>query len=162
MKKTWSSPYRKPVRDLVLVLGLGLLGTLLPRHVGISETRSLEHTVFFLGYHHPTEIERGEYLQFGLKGDPHVGDRVLIKRVVGVPGDEVEATADGRYLVNGVLVAVAKPYSLKGERLVWFRFAGHIPSGKYFVCGEHKDSYDSRYFGLVDSGRIMGVAYPVF
>jgi signal peptidase I len=162
LKKTWSSPYRKPVRNLVLVLGLGLLGMLLPRHVGISETRSLEHTVFLLGYHHPREIERGEYLQFGLKGDPHVGDRVLIKRVVGVPGDEVETTADGRYLVNGVLVAVAKPYSLEGERLTWFRFRGQIPAGRYFVCGEHKDSYDSRYFGLVDARDVVSMAYPVF
>jgi signal peptidase I len=150
------------VRNLALVLGAGVLGTLLPGHVGISETRSLEHTVFFLDQRRPAEIARGEYLQFALKGDPHVGDRVLIKSAVGVPGDELETAADGRVLVNGVVVAVAKPYSLKGEKLVWFRFAGRIPPGRYFVCGEHKDSYDSRYFGLVDGRDVVSVAYPLF
>lgn len=135
---------------------------LLPRHVGISETKSLEYTLFFLGHHHPAEIERGEYVQFGLKGDPHVGDRVLIKRVVGIPGDELETTADGRCLVNGVLACVAKPYSLEGERLAWFQFRGHIPPGRYFVCGEHKDSYDSRYFGLMDARDVVSMAYPIF
>ncbi len=162
MKKTWSTPDRKRVRNLALVLGAGVLGTLLPRHVGISESRSLTHTVFFLSHDHPAEIGRGEYLQFGLKDDPHVGDRILIKRVVGVPGDELETTADGRCLVNGVAVCVAKPYSLKGERLAWFKFSGRIPSGRYFVCGEHKDSYDSRYFGLVDGRDVVSMAYPVF
>ena len=162
MKKTRPIPDGKRVRNLALVIGVGVLGMLLPRHVGISETRSLKHTVFFLGCHLPAKIGRGEYVQFGLKEDPYVGDRVLIKRVVGVPGDQLETTTDGRCLVNGALVCVAKRYSLKGERLAWFRFTGHIPPGRYFVCGEHKDSYDSRYFGLVDARDVVSVAYPVF
>jgi signal peptidase I/conjugal transfer pilin signal peptidase TrbI len=31
-----------------------------------------------------------------------------------------------------------------------------------FVMGEHKDSYDSRYFGFVDKSRILARAYPIF
>jgi signal peptidase I/conjugal transfer pilin signal peptidase TrbI len=28
--------------------------------------------------------------------------------------------------------------------------------------GQHKDSYDSRYFGFVDKNRILAKAYPIF
>ncbi|MCR4286833.1 MAG: S26 family signal peptidase, partial [Deltaproteobacteria bacterium] len=31
-----------------------------------------------------------------------------------------------------------------------------------FVTGEHKDSYDSRYFGFIRRDQVMAKAYPVW
>lgn len=63
---------------------------------------------------------------------------VLVKRVVGVPGDLV-------------------PFPSGGEG-VW----GVIPPDKYFVAGDNRDhSVDSRSFGLVDRKLIQGRAAGV-
>jgi len=42
-----------------------------------------------------------------------------------------------------------------------FVYNGAIPDGMYFMMGSHKDSYDSRYYGLVDKDRFIGGAYPL-
>lgn len=59
---------------------------------------------------------------------PRDGKR-LVKRVVGIPGDAMEGASGPRT----------------------------IPTGQYFLVGDNRDhSLDSRQFGLVESGRIMG------
>ena len=44
----------------------------------------------------------------------------------------------------------------------YFAFNGKIPSDFMFVMGEHKDSYDSRYFGLKEKSRVRAKLYPIF
>lgn len=64
---------------------------------------------------------------------PRTGQR-LVKRVVAVPGDLFE---------------------MGGSHAV-------LPADKYFVMGDNRDhSFDSRNFGLVDRGRILGKAVGV-
>jgi type IV secretory pathway protease TraF len=37
-----------------------------------------------------------------------------------------------------------------------FVFNGAVPEGKIFIVGDSADSYDSRYFGFVNTDQVFG------
>lgn len=99
-----------------------------------------------------------------------------VKRVVGMPGDEIEIDArsnPAELLVEpggtGPWDRVEEPYLPDPwEQGPAFPTAGapnaigqmlHIPAGMYFVMGDNRnESCDSRYFGLVPRNRILAKA----
>jgi signal peptidase I/conjugal transfer pilin signal peptidase TrbI len=84
-------------------------------------------------------------------------------KVIGCnEGDQLTVDAEKKFYCNSEYLVRAKDISLKGEPLQHFVFNGQIPKGAMFVIGQHKDSYDSRYFGFVDKNRILAKAYPIF
>lgn len=86
----------------------------------------------------------------------------MMKLVGCNEGDLLTVDAEKKFYCNGEYLVRAKDFSLKGEPLQHFAFNGKIPKRAMFVIGEHKDSYDSRYFGFVDKSRILARAYPIF
>ncbi len=100
-----------------------------------------------------TEIHRSDIVVFWYPKDR---SKSFIKRVVGVPGDEVEIRYGSVY-VNGQ--KVDEPY-LKPE------FRDHesyrkitVPSDQYYVLGDHRNSSnDSRNWGFVPRELIYGKA----
>lgn len=99
------------------------------------------------------DIHRGDVVVFWYPKDR---SKSFIKRVLGVPGDEVEIRYGSVY-VNGA--RVEEPY-LKPE------FRDHssfqkvvVPPGYYYVLGDHRNSSnDSRNWGLVAQELIYGKA----
>jgi len=90
------------------------------------------------------EVERGDVIIFSSTED---SSKDLIKRVIGVPGDEIEILAD-RVWVNGELLEEAYLYS---DDPGASGFDGHIRyrvgADEYFVMGDNRgDSHDSRRF----------------
>lgn len=80
-----------------------------------------------------------------------IGNEKVIKRVVAVGGDTVEARTGNLY-VNGKLVEEKYVSSRMGdfERV-------NVPKGKYFVLGDNRFvSMDSRSFGPVSEDQILG------
>lgn len=90
-----------------------------------------------------------------------LGDKQLIKRVIGLPGDRV-VVKDGKLTIynkehpNGFSPDATLPYGkvikeTSGEvDLV-------VPPGEVFVCGDNRaNSLDSRYFGTVPVEDIVG------
>ena len=89
--------------------------------------------------------------------DPRGGDKRYLKRVVGLPGEEV-STRDGELLIDGG--RLSEPYldglpsSVGLETKSW-----RLGRGQYFVAGDNRaHSGDSREFGAVDLGLIVGKA----
>jgi signal peptidase I len=111
-----------------------------------------------LSYHlHP--IHRGDIVVFkrppGEAGDPTIKD--LIKRVIGLPGDTIEARADGRVYINGQ--PVNEPYLLPGTETT--NLPKHVVApGQYFVMGDNRsNSKDSRFIGAIPGSLIVGRAF---
>ena len=120
------------------------------------------------------KIHRGSVVVFDANGvDPQVSVKTeYVKRVIGLPGDTVEAK-NGNLYVNGK--KVDQSYISKSERSSgtgtwtlhsisqensWVSHNGayKVPKGEYFVLGDHRSvSNDSRYWGFVPKNKIVGV-----
>jgi signal peptidase I len=101
------------------------------------------------------DVHRGDIVVF--KRPPHVqaGPEVkdLVKRVVGLPGDTVEAR-DGQVIVNGKMLN--EPYVAKGAVTTPVA-PTKIPAHQYWVMGDNRSvSEDSRYFGSINGSLIVG------
>ena len=133
--------------------------------VGVSEEtlQSLRASVFLVDRVR-SEFASGDYMVFRIDRDLESwkkGTR-FVKRVVGVPGDRVVVSADATR-VNGV--AVAGRLDLLGplrSDAAAFTRAFALRRGEYFVVGENASSFDSRYWGTVQTDQIIGEGYPLW
>ena len=143
---------------------LAAAGMLIPSRFAVSITPSTEHRIFFLKKGPPTgELKRGAYVMFDIRSKyvDHETPHLVIKRIACTGGEVLNAVGRSFYC-NGREIAVAKDLSLKGEDLPRFRYTGEIPSDSVFVTGQHRDSFDSRYFGFLRKTEVKAVAYPLF
>ncbi|AXY25577.1 signal peptidase I [Suicoccus acidiformans] len=115
-------------------------------------------------------IERFDIVVFP---DPRGSGESYVKRVIGMPGDELWVEADQLY-INGQ--PVAEPYldPLKNQQAnsepftedfsLWDTLGIHqIPADYYFVMGDNRPhSGDSRQFGLVPAESIEGHADIIY
>jgi signal peptidase I len=103
------------------------------------------------------DVHRGDVIVFSPpKAARALTNSKLIKRVIGLPGDVVESNA-GHVVVNGrALPEGYLPSSVKTEGIT----RQTIPRGRYWVMGDNRgDSADSRFFGTVTRGSIIGRAF---
>jgi signal peptidase I len=85
------------------------------------------------------------------------GDRELIKRIIGLPGETIEGR-DGHVLIDGH--RLVEPY-LAPEVVTGDFGPIDIPPGRVFVMGDNRpDSHDSRFpdVGTIDTDTIVGRA----
>lgn len=108
-------------------------------------------------------IERGALYTVQVFGIPFFRDgQYLIKHIVGLPNDTVQITDKEEIIINGNVVGNGLYYVHKANmNIEKFTFSGKIPQGKYFVLGNTKYSYDSRYWGLIDENQIIGRTYSL-
>jgi signal peptidase I len=97
---------------------------------------------------------RGDIVVFYFPLDP---SRRFIKRVIGLPGDSVEAR-DGLIYVNGV--ALDEPYLAAAPRYTGFWQVGQ---DTLFVLGDNRNnSDDSQNWGPLPMGEVIGKAVVVY
>jgi signal peptidase I len=97
---------------------------------------------------------------------PSDDEHDLIKRVIGVPGDEVKCCdAQGRVTVNGVPLSETS-YIFPGAAPSTIPFDVHVKAGFLWVMGDNRaDSADSRYHmtdkfgGMVPISDVVGHAF---
>ncbi|MCY6960162.1 signal peptidase I [Clostridium brassicae] len=83
-------------------------------------------------------------------------NETLIKRLIGLPGDEVKIDEEGLVYVNGK--KIDQPYVVyNGGMSGTFK----VPEGKYFFMGDNRaNSWDSRYWNehYIEGSKIKGKA----
>jgi signal peptidase I len=89
------------------------------------------------------------------------GDGLVVKRVIGLPGDRVACCdSAGRVTVNGT--ALTEDYLPPGTASSQVPFRVTLPQGRVWVMGDNRpDSADSRLWGPLAMSDIQGRAYYV-
>lgn len=125
--------------------------------------------------------KRGDVVVFRYPGDPKID---YIKRVVGLPGDQI-AYHDKQLFLNGELIKSVElsrstfgftEYTRYQEDLTGhqhemqlssnparFDLVTTVPQGHYFVMGDNRDnSNDSRVWGFVPDANLKGRAFAIW
>ncbi len=159
-KKSWIT-----FADIAFFVG-ALAVVLLARHfiftpievVGASMNPNLEDSERLFGLK-VGEINRLDIVSFHAPDDK---DRDYIKRVIGLPGEEILYEEDQLY-INGE--EIAEPYldEFKAEMPDGLQltddFRYTVPEGTYFVMGDNRhNSKDSRMLGPIDQEEIFANA----
>ena len=115
------------------------------------------------------DVNRGDVVVFENPGDGDTTTKDLIKRVIGLPGETVEAR-DGQVVINGqpldepylerdvetrgaICHTETKPGCQGPDKIV-------VPADSYFVMGDNRaNSRDSRFIGAIPDSRIIGRAF---
>ena len=107
------------------------------------------------------EPQRGDIIVFkSVEGSTEGGQEDLIKRVVGLPGDEI-SVQDGVLFANGE--PQEEPYVNRQSADSSSFGPAVVPKGEVFVMGDNRaGSLDSRYFGPVPLENIEGEAFLIF
>lgn len=97
---------------------------------------------------------RFDIIVFKYPKDPLGTRRDFIKRIIGLPGEEIEIKKGVVYIDNQPLIEehsmFRDAFNMKRTR---------IPNGYYFVMGDNRpNSADSRYWGFVPKENIIGMA----
>ena len=149
---------RGTIAVLVVVAAVAVLITTLFLPIlqisGDSMSPTLEHDEIVILLK-TKEFKRGDLIGFYYQG------KILLKRVVALPGDEVAIDADGNVYVNGE--ALEEPYVT--EKVLGdcdLEFPYQVSGTGYFVMGDKRsNSVDSRNsaIGAVERDDILGKVF---
>jgi signal peptidase I len=111
------------------------------------------------GFSHP---KRGDIMVFVYPGDR---TKDFIKRLIGLPGDQVEIK-EGSVYINGQQWKDPRVQNIYYYNRGDFGQEGvpvTVPPGHYFMMGDNSgSSHDSRYWGFIDEKDIVGRADLLF
>ncbi len=104
--------------------------------------------------------ERGDIIIFNEQGLPgFIGEKQLIKRVVGLPGDHVVVAGSKITIYNSQHPDGFNPDTSGDYRIsqpTGIPFDGVLKSDELFVCGDNRgNSEDSRSFGPIKTSQVV-------
>lgn len=154
-RSRYHSVLRSTVYSLVVVAAIAVLvATIwLPvlRIYGASMTPTLNEGDIVVSLK-GAEFEKGDLIAF------YIGNKILVKRVIALPGEVVDFDADGNVYVDGQYLE--EPYLAEkslGDANIDFPY--QVPDKRYFCVGDHRStSVDSRHseIGCIAEEQIVG------
>lgn len=110
-----------------------------------------------------SQINRGDVIVFEAPQDK---EKDFIKRVIGIPGDQV-GLKDGRMILNGQNLDESS-YLASDVKTYGGAFLGDgetttVPENSFFMLGDNRNfSSDSREWGFVPKSKIIGRSFFVY
>lgn len=144
---------------LLLLVGAAAYGS--PTPALINESRSLPRGLYLRTWTKPhrgavVALKPPPWAQDFLRGQGAPEDLRLLKRIAAVPGDHVCIGPRGVIAPQRIVHAQSKPEA--GPRLPpHLARCGPLGPDEVVVLGETAGSFDSRYFGAVNTDDLEGV-----
>jgi len=155
-KKEYKKTFRNTIFILVVVAAFAVLVSsffiTVLKVTGDSMTPTFQTGEIVIAQNSST-FETGDVIAF------YYNNKVLIKRVIGSPGDWINIDADGNVTVNGVLIDEPYVDALDYGDNTDITFPYQVPENRYFVLGDHRSvSIDSRSttVGCVTQEQLIG------
>lgn len=154
-KRRYGIVLRSTVYTLVVVAALAVLVATLWTPVlqiyGSSMTPTLSEGQFVLSLK-GAKFQQGDLVSF------YIGNKLLVKRVIAVPGDWINIKEDGTVFVNDE--ELIEPY-VRGKALGQcdIELPYQVPESSYFLLGDHREtSVDSRNsaVGCITDEQVVG------
>ena len=92
-------------------------------------------------------------------------DEAYIKRIIGLPGDEIEIVSKEGVYINGILLEEPYKKEVFNGSCKEDMFCGPyiVSENNYYMMGDNRnDSTDSRYWGTLPENRVVGKAFLRF
>ena len=137
---------------LFIAVSLTLLANIFVWQIGVVPSPSMAPTI------HEKSLIIGSRFAY-LNEDPQRGDvviftkdtRLMVKRVIGIPGDYI-SFKDGQVYLNGELLE--EPYLMEQYSTYSARYEFYLAADKYFLMGDNrKVSDDSRRWDMPTISR---------
>ena len=161
-KSSWRRTLLDTLETILLSLVLFLAINTVSERIRV-ESISMQPTLFpgdyvivnKLVYRFTNTPKRGDVIVFKYPPDPTAIP--YIKRVIGLPGDQVHITG-GKVYINGQLMLEPWLKVTTNRGGDWT-----VPAGNLFVMGDNRNnSSDSRSWGFVPLGNIIGRAGLIY
>lgn len=156
-RKGYLKALRGTVAILVVVAAVAVLAATMMfpvlRIYGNSMTPTLEEGNIVAALK-STDYERGDLIAF------YYNNKILVKRVIALPGEWVNIDDKGRVYINDILQE--EEYLAEGEKDMGecdIELPYQVPEGRVFVMGDHRSvSIDSRSstIGCVSEEQVVG------
>jgi signal peptidase I len=150
------STLRVIVQPIAIAVALGLIvrasavGLYSIPSPSMAPTLQVGDTILVTPYLSGARPSPGDVVVFH---SPAANGEMIVKRVVAVPGDLIEAR-EGRVAIGGH--TLAEPYAIGTTGSL---AAQIVPPDSYYVLGDNRpDSYDSRLWGAISARAIIGRA----
>jgi len=175
---TAQKPTGRKLKWLLVAIAVvaGLIGSYLPGHLFIALTPSVKYRLFWMTLD-TQGFSTGDYVVFLLNRDRLQGlplptelaedeDGIIhaVKRIGCDEGEKlIRKGENGRKFYCGErFMGRAKEKTHQGKLLEPAPVQGVIPPGMVFLVGDNKDSFDSRYIGLIDKESFVSKANGIF
>jgi signal peptidase I len=129
-----------------------------------------DHIVVARFWYDFSSPQRGDIIVFhpnGYGNQPqrvnHVASVVLVKRLIGMPGEWIEGRSGHIKICRTELTGcrvLNEPYVSSQQK----DFGPvHVPAGRYFMMGDNRYiSFDSRYWGTISESQMIGRAFATY
>lgn len=103
------------------------------------------------------DISRGDIIAL----NSPVENKFLVKRVIGMPGEELLLNNDGSIYINGDILN--ESYIPEDSGFSYGNESYKLGADEYFVMGDNRNnSSDSRVFGAINISRIFGKVFFIY
>lgn len=151
--KEWVIPIAVAIIIAVLINRFAFFKVIIPSE-SMYPTLKEKDQLFATRVYKPSNLKRGDIVIFNFYESGK--KELLIKRLIGLPGDTIEIKDESSVYVNGELMD--QPY-VKNKDIITGKYV--VPEGKYFFLGDNRSrSFDARFWEntFIDGKEIRGKA----